>query len=100
MLLGNTIKQRHYNRIKKNALKLKTRKSIATMRLKLTFPVISLVVMFPIDLILGYLQEKCNELKRRRAIDQKNTKSSKVISGAICYGGINYQRAELWYQVA
>lgn len=49
------------------------------MRLKLTFPVISLVVMFPIDLILGYLQEKCNELKRRRAIDQKNTKTTYLL---------------------
>lgn len=60
-------------------MKLKTRKSIATMRLKLTFPVISLVVVFPIDLILGYLQEKCNELKRRRAIDQKNTKTTYLL---------------------
>lgn len=60
-------------------MKLKTRKSIATMRLKLTFPVISLVVVFPINLILGYLQEKCNELKRRRAIDQKNTKTTYLL---------------------
>lgn len=73
-LLWNTIKQRDYSSREQLCWNLKTRNYTTTKRLKLAFPIINLVIIFPVNLIFGDLQEMSNEFMRRRAVDQKNIK--------------------------
>lgn len=77
VLLRNAMKQRDCNRKKqkqtnkKPALKWKTRKSTTTKRLELTFPVIGLVVVFPVGLIWEDVQKMLNRCKRRKSVEKK-----------------------------